>query len=58
MESNLEVLVKMVQSVTARYKLASLLSFKNIITTMLNDESLNYLKDTNYGRNDTSATDD
>lgn len=52
METNLGRLVEMIESVTLRYKLASLLGLKRCIATMINDHSLYYLKDTNYGRNE------
>lgn len=55
MEQNISNIVEMVESVTLRYKLASLLSDKRIIANLINDRSLFYLKDTNYGRNDNSA---
>lgn len=50
MEQRVSHIVEMVESVTLRYKLASLLSDKRIIATLINDRSLYYLKDTNYGR--------
>lgn len=50
MEQNIAVLVEMVETVTTRYKLASLLGLKRCIANLLNDHSLYYLKDTNYGR--------
>lgn len=52
MEKSVSAIVEMVQSVTLRYKLASLLSDKRIIANLINEESLYYLKDTNYGRNE------
>lgn len=52
MEQSISAIVEKVQSVTMRYKLASLLSDKRIIANLINEESLYYLKDTNYGRNE------
>lgn len=52
MEQSISSIVEMVQSVTMRYKLASILSDKRIIANLINEESLYYLKDTNYGRNE------
>lgn len=51
-EANMARLVEMVESVTLRYKLASLLGLKGCIAALINDHSLYYLKDTNYGRNE------
>lgn len=53
MEKAVSTIIEMVQSVTLRYKLASLLSDKRIIATLINGDCLYYLKDTNYGRNET-----
>lgn len=53
MERAISIIIEMVQSVTLRYKLASLLSDKRIIATLINGDCLYYLKDTNYGRNET-----
>lgn len=55
MEQSLSTIVEMVESVTLRYKLASLLSDKRIIANLINDRSLYYLKDTNYGRSDNAT---
>lgn len=52
MERAISTIIEMVQSVTLRYKLASLLSDKRIIATLINGDCLYYLKDTNYGRNE------
>lgn len=52
MEQNISHLVEKVQTVTLRYKLASLLGLKRCIANLINDHSLYYLKDTNYGRNE------
>lgn len=51
-EANVARLVEMVESVTLRYRLASLLGLKGCIAGLINDHSLFYLKDTNYGRNE------
>lgn len=53
MEKAMSTIIEMVQSVTLRYRLASLLSDKRIIATLINGDCLYYLKDTNYGRNET-----
>lgn len=53
MERAISSIVELVQSVTLRYKLASLLSDKRIIANLINGDCLYYLKDTNYGRNET-----
>lgn len=53
METAISIIIEMIQSVTLRYKLASLLSDKRIIATLINGDCLYYLKDTHYGRNET-----
>lgn len=53
MEKAVSTIIEMVQSVTLRYKLASLLGDKRIIATLINGDCVYYLKDTNYGRNET-----
>ncbi|XP_037034806.1 spatacsin [Bradysia coprophila] len=52
MEQHISNLVEMVESVTMRYRLASLLGLKRLIAQLINENSLFYLKDTNYGRNE------
>lgn len=52
MERHISNLVEMVESVTMRYRLASLLGLKRLIAQLINENSLFYLKDTNYGRNE------
>lgn len=52
MEHAISIIIEMVQSVTLRYKLASLMSEKRIIANLINGETRYYLKDTNYGRNE------
>lgn len=52
MEKAVTTIIEMVQSVTLRYKFASLLCDKHIIAALINSECLYYLKDTNYGRNE------
>lgn len=54
MEKSMSTIIEMVQSVTLRYRLASLLSDKRTIATLINGDCLYYLKDTNYGRNESS----
>lgn len=53
MEKAISTILEMVQSVTLRYKLASLLCDKRGIAGLINGDCLYYLKDTNYGRNET-----
>lgn len=52
MEQHIANLVEMVDSVTVRYRLASLLGLKRLVAHLINENSLYYLKDTNYGRNE------
>lgn len=52
MEICLEDLVRRIQSITLKYKMASLLSFKKLIMGLINDHTLYYLKDSNYGKLD------
>lgn len=52
MEQHIANLVEMVESVTVRYRLASLLGLKRLVAQLINENSLFYLKDTNYGRNE------
>lgn len=52
MEQHISNLVEMVDSVTIRYRLASLLGLKRLVAQLINENSLYYLKDTNYGRNE------
>lgn len=52
MEKAISTIVEMSQSITLRYKLASLLSDKRIIANLINGDCLYYLKDTNYGRSE------
>lgn len=52
MENSISNVILSVKSVTLKYKLASLLGLKRIIADLINEQSLFYLKDTNYGRND------
>lgn len=52
MEKAISTIVELSQSVTLRYKLASLLSDKRIIANLINGDCLYYLKDANYGHNE------
>ena len=52
MEQQIATLIEMIDSVTLRYKLASLLGLKNILANLINEPSNYYLKDTDYGRNE------
>lgn len=51
-EKSISTVIEMVQSVTLRYKLASLVGDKRIIASLINGDCLYYLKDTDYGRNE------
>lgn len=57
MEENLCALVEQVQSIALKYKLASLLNMKATVMSLLNEETVYYLKDTNYGRNEGNIVD-
>lgn len=45
-------LVELIETVTTRYRLASVLGLKRCVAALINDHSLYYLKDTNYGRSE------
>lgn len=45
-------LVELIKSVVLKYKLASILGFKSIVMSLINDSSVYYLRDTNFGRTD------
>lgn len=45
-------IIEHVESVTLRYRLASLVGDKRILSNMLNGDCLAYLQDTDYGRNE------
>ncbi|XP_055839767.1 spatacsin [Episyrphus balteatus] len=57
MEENLCALVEHVQSIALKYKLASLLNMKSTVMSLLNEQTVYYLKDTNYGRNEGNIAD-
>lgn len=57
MEDNLCALVDQVQSIALKYKLASLLNMKSTVMGLLNEQTVYYLKDTNYGRNEWNIAD-
>ncbi|XP_055544152.1 uncharacterized protein LOC129729540 [Wyeomyia smithii] len=50
MERSIAGLVEMVESVTLKYRLASLLGLKRTLHELINQNSLYYLKDCDYGR--------
>lgn len=52
MEENLAQLIDFVKSITLKYKLASLLSLKSTVMSLINEQTMYYLKDTDYGRNE------
>lgn len=52
MEEHLSELVDMVESITLKYKLASLLSFRPTILSLINDSTIYYLRDMDFGRRD------
>ncbi|KAH8233205.1 hypothetical protein KR026_005345 [Drosophila bipectinata] len=51
-EESLAQLVELIKSVVLKYKLASLLGFKSIVMSLINDSAVHYLRDTNFGRNE------
>lgn len=52
MERAIAGLVDLVESVTLKYRLASLLGLKRTINELINQNSFYYLKDCDYGRNE------
>ncbi|XP_037954698.1 spatacsin-like [Teleopsis dalmanni] len=52
MEENLAHLIEYVKSITLKYKLASILTLKGIVMSLINDHTIYYLRDTNFGRNE------
>ncbi|XP_062548854.1 spatacsin isoform X2 [Armigeres subalbatus] len=52
MERSIAGLVDLVESVTLKYRLASLLGLKRTINELINENSFYYLKDCDYGRNE------
>uniref|UniRef100_W8BC60 Spatacsin n=2 Tax=Ceratitis capitata TaxID=7213 RepID=W8BC60_CERCA len=52
MDEHLSQLVTLIKSVTLKYKLASLLSLKAIVMSLINDQTSHYLRDTDFGRNE------
>ncbi|XP_052864582.1 uncharacterized protein LOC128271180 [Anopheles cruzii] len=53
MEQAIGTFIERIQSVTLKYRLASLLGLKKTIHALINGGAVYYLKDTNYGKNDT-----
>lgn len=51
-EESLAQLVELIRSVTLKYKLASILGLKEIVMSLINDSTVHYLRDTNFGRNE------
>lgn len=51
-EESMVQLVGLIKSVVLKYKLASILGFKSIVMSLINDSSVYYLRDTNFGRTD------
>lgn len=51
-QESLTQLVELIRSVTLKYKLASILGLKMIVMSLINDQTVHYLRDTNYGRNE------
>ncbi|XP_017959195.2 spatacsin [Drosophila navojoa] len=49
---SLTQLVELIRSVTLKYKLASILGLKAIVMALINDSTVHYLRDTNFGRNE------
>ncbi|XP_058453189.1 spatacsin [Malaya genurostris] len=56
MERAVAALVELVESVTLKYRLASLLGLKRTLHELINENSLYYLKDCDYGRNEHIAS--
>ncbi|XP_035777245.1 uncharacterized protein LOC118458659 [Anopheles albimanus] len=52
MEQAIGTFIERIQSVTLKYRLASLLGLKQTIHALINGTAVYYLKDTNYGKND------
>lgn len=50
MEEHISELVDLVESVTLKYKLASVLTLKSTILTLINDQTIHYLRDMKFGR--------
>lgn len=48
-EDRLLELLEMVKSVVLKYRLASLLSKKKMVLRLLNEHTIHYLRDTNFG---------
>ncbi|XP_058056530.1 uncharacterized protein LOC131207911 [Anopheles bellator] len=53
MEQAIGTFIERIQSVTLKYRLASLLGLKKTIHALINGGAVYYLKDTNYGKSDT-----
>ncbi|XP_060660737.1 spatacsin [Drosophila nasuta] len=51
-QESLGQLVEHIRSVTLKYKLASILGLKLIVMSLINEQTVHYLRDTNYGRNE------
>ncbi|XP_068146552.1 spatacsin [Drosophila tropicalis] len=53
-EQSFGQLVNLIKSVTLKYKLASMLGLKTIVMSLINDSTVYYLRDTNFGRKEFS----
>ncbi|XP_017003047.3 spatacsin [Drosophila takahashii] len=51
-EESLIQLVELIKSVILKYKLASILGFKSIVMSLINESPVYYLRDTNFGRSE------
>ncbi|XP_017079110.1 spatacsin [Drosophila eugracilis] len=51
-EESLAQLVELIKSVILKYKLASILGFKAIVMSLINESPVYYLRDTNFGRSE------
>ncbi|XP_073847548.1 spatacsin [Musca autumnalis] len=50
MDENIAQLIEMASSLTLKYKLASLLTLKSTILSLINSDSIHYLRDMKFGR--------
>ncbi|XP_030386923.1 spatacsin [Scaptodrosophila lebanonensis] len=51
-QESLSQLVELIQSVTLKYRLASILDLKSIVLSLINSSVVHYLRDTNFGRHE------
>ncbi|KAL9895866.1 spatacsin [Glossina fuscipes fuscipes] len=52
MEEHLTELIDLVRSVTLKYKLASVINLKSTVMSLINDQTIHYLRDMNFSRRD------